>query len=60
MYGKYFHMDSEEQEISAAFEKTFGQLSEYFALSHVDKYIGIVLAVAGYIRKNKLFDRDND
>lgn len=56
MYGKYLHLDPEKQEVSAAFEKTFGPLAEYFALSQIDKYIGIVLGVAEYIRKNKLYD----
>lgn len=59
MYGKYLHLDKEKQEISAAFEKVFGPLAEYFALSQINKYIGIVLGVAGYIRKNKLYDLEN-
>jgi hypothetical protein len=54
MYGKYLHLDVEKQEISKAFESALGPLAEYFALSQIDKYIGIILGVAGYIRKNKL------
>lgn len=54
MYGKYLHLDPEKQAISALLEKSFGSLVEYFALSQIDKYIGIVLGVAGYIRKNSL------
>lgn len=56
MYGKYLHLDPEKQAISARFEEVFGPLTEYFALSQIDKYVGIALGVAGYIRKNKLYD----
>lgn len=56
MYGKYLHLDSEKQAISASFEKVFGPLAEYYALSQIDKYVGIILGVAGYIRKNKLYE----
>lgn len=54
MYGKYLHLDANKQAISALLEKSLGPLAEYFALSQIDKYVGIVLGVAGYIRKNKL------
>ncbi len=56
MYGKYLHLDPEKQEVTSVFEKTLGPLAEYFALSQIDKYVGIILGVAGYIRKNKLYD----
>lgn len=56
MYGKYLHLDSEKQAVSAAFEKGMGPLAEYFALSQIDKYVGIVLAIAAYIRDNKLYE----
>ena len=53
MYGKYFHLDEDKQEISKAFENAMGPLAEYFALSQIDRYIGIVFGVAGYILRNK-------
>jgi hypothetical protein len=56
MYGKYLHLDQEKQAISAAFEKNIGPLAEYFGLSQIDKYVGIILGVSGYILKNKLYD----
>lgn len=54
MYGKYLHLDAEKQQVYRAFEATFGPLAESFALSQVERYVGIVLGVAGYIKKNKL------
>lgn len=56
MYGKYLHLDSEKQAISLSFEEVLGPLAEYFALSQIDKYIGVALSVAGYICKNKLYE----
>ena len=56
MYGKYFHLDEDKQEISLAFEQATGPLAEYFALSQIDKFVGIVLAIAAYIRNNKLIE----
>lgn len=59
MYGKYIHLDRNKQEVYSAFEQVFGPLAEYFALSQVDKYVGVVLSVAGYIRKYKLLDNEH-
>lgn len=56
MYGKYLHLDPEKQAISTSFEQVLGPLAEYFALSQIDKYVGIILGVAAYIRDNKLLD----
>lgn len=57
MYGKYLHLDKEKQIISYEFESAFGELAEFFALSQIDKFAGITLMVAGYIRKNKLYEK---
>lgn len=59
MYGKYLHLDKEKQKINALFEQAFGELAEFFALSQIDKYTGIILGVAGYIRKNKLYEAND-
>lgn len=56
MYGKYLHLDKEKQEIYRAFERVFGSLAEFYALSQLEKYAGVIFFVAGYIRKNKLTD----
>lgn len=58
LYGKYFHLDKEKQKIQYAIEQVFGPLAEFYALSQLEKYAGIVLGVAGYIRKNKLFKNE--
>ena len=54
MYGKYLHLDKDKQQIYRAFERKLGSLAELYAFSQIEKYIGVVLFVAGYIRKNKL------
>ncbi|MCL4354062.1 hypothetical protein M1349_01155 [Patescibacteria group bacterium] len=55
LYGKYFHLDKEKQEIIKQFESTLGSFSELSALSQLEGYAGLILFVAGYIkRKRKL------
>lgn len=54
MYGKYLHLDKEKQKTYKALEHVFGSLAEFYALSQVEKYAGIVFFVAGYIKRNKL------
>lgn len=55
MYGKYLHLDAEKQATYKQFEEMLGQMTEVFALSQIDRYIGIILGVAGYIIKNNLY-----
>lgn len=60
MYGRYLHLDQKKEEVIESFEKSLGPLAEYFALNQVDRYIGIILGVAGYIKKHNLQNHDNN
>lgn len=52
MNGKYLHLDKKKQKVYRALERTFGSLVEFFALSQLERYIGIIFAIAGYVRHN--------
>ncbi|MGH7246284.1 MAG: hypothetical protein ACREGI_05140, partial [Candidatus Levyibacteriota bacterium] len=51
LYGKYFHIDKEKQEVIRQFEEFLGPLTEISALNQLEGYAGWAMLVAGCIKR---------
>src|SRR3990167_2017063 len=46
LYGKYFHLDKDKQNVIEQFESVFGPLAEVSALSQIEAYAGWAMLIA--------------
>lgn len=51
LYGKYFHLEVAKQKAYRLIEENLGYYGEYTSLSQLERFAGIVLIVAGVIKR---------
>ncbi|TRZ53495.1 hypothetical protein D4R99_00740 [bacterium] len=51
LYGKYFHLEATKQKAYRLIEENLGYYGEFTALSQLERFAGIVLMVAGVIKR---------
>ncbi|MFA5894190.1 MAG: hypothetical protein WC851_00265 [Candidatus Shapirobacteria bacterium] len=55
LYGKYFHLEEAKQKAYRLIEENLGYYGEFTALSQLERFAGIVLMVAGVVKR---YDRN--